>query len=247
MPKPDPPMESEKTVEPRKSASLLVVRGDPPEVLLLERHAAATFGSMQVFPGGVVEAQDYDAVWNEWAVSRGPFDRDERALRIAGIRETWEEAGILVATPGRPPGTDRSRPFIDVVRAGGHPLALDDLHDFAHWITPEGRPKRFDTRFFLVRAPEGQDASADGSELVACEWIGALQAVEKHVALMPPTYLNLLRLAESDTIEHAIAAAAARPPYTVLPVRDRFAGGVGVRIPAEAGYGVTEHLLRQQP
>ncbi|MCU1440727.1 MAG: hydrolase [Rhodoglobus sp.] len=238
---------SDPPIAPRKSASLLVVRGDPPEVLLLERHAAATFPSMQVFPGGVVEAQDYDAVWKDWANSRTPLDRDERAVRIAGIRETWEEAGILVACGGPPPGTDRSRPFIDVVRAGGHPLALDDLYDFAHWITPEARPKRFDTRFFLVRAPEGQDASADGSELVACEWIGATQAVDEHVALMPPTHLNLLRLAESPTVEHAIAAAAARPRFTVLPVRERFAGGVGVRIPAEAGYGVTEHLLRQQP
>jgi 8-oxo-dGTP pyrophosphatase MutT (NUDIX family) len=237
----------EPAVTPRKSASLLVVRGEPPEVLLVERHPAATFPSMQVFPGGVVEAQDFDAAWTQWATSRTPLDADERAVRIAGIRETWEEAGILVACSGPAPGADRTRAFIDVVRAGGHALDLDELHDFAHWITPETQPRRFDTRFFLVRAPESQEASADGTELVACEWIGPREATEKHVALMPPTHLNLLRLAESRTIDHAIAAAAARPPFAVLPVSARFAEGVGVRIPAEAGYGVTEHVLRQQP
>jgi 8-oxo-dGTP pyrophosphatase MutT (NUDIX family) len=229
-------------VEPRRSASLLVVRGEPIEVLLLERHAGATFPSQHVFPGGVVETHDYDAAWDEWAVSGADLSADERAVRIAGIRETWEEAGLLVCAAAPPVHLDRGTAFIDVVRGTGHPLRLDDLRDFAHWVTPEGQPRRFDTRFFVVPAPDRQDAAPDGTEIVGCQWIGALAATRTHRGLMPPTHLNLLRLAESPTVEHALAAATARSRFTVLPVRERLAGGIGVRIPAEAGYGVTEFV-----
>ena len=172
----------------------------------------------------------------------------ERAVRIAGIRETFEETALLLAT--RPDGgpidqperTDRS--FIDVVRASGGLLMLDDVQPFAHWITPEVSPRRFDTYFLLARAPVGQHAIPDGGETVALEWASPGETVkraESDAQIIFPTLLNLMRLAESTDSESAIDAARRRPLVTVMPtveVRD----GVKIAvIPAEAGYGATEY------
>jgi 8-oxo-dGTP pyrophosphatase MutT (NUDIX family) len=222
----------------RDAATLLVVRDDPFEVLMLRRHAGATFPSAVVFPGGVVEPDDHAEHWRERTTGGDDLDPEERALRIAAVRETWEESGILAAFHGAPGNADRSQPFAELTRGGR--IALEELHYFAHWITPAVRPKRFDTRFFLTRAPESQIAEVDGSENVELEWIGPRAALERNDSLMFPTRLNLARLAESETVDQAIAAASARPRFTVLPVFDASGGSPRILIPAEAGYGVTE-------
>lgn len=234
---------------PRLAATMLLVRDDPFEVLLARRHAKAVFASAVVFPGGAVDDDDYRDEWLPLLGSGAGLPRNERAIRIAGIREVFEETAVLLAR--RPDGSDVDQPdrtdasFLDVVRASGGRLLLDDLHPFGHWITPEVAPRRFDTHFLLARAPRGHQPTPDGSEIVGLEWTrpaDAVRAEREEPTLMFPTLLNLMRLAESDDAAGAIAAARNRPPFTVLPVLETRDGGANVIvIPAEAEYGVTEH------
>jgi len=228
---------------PRKAATLLVVRDDPFEVLMLRRHAGATFPSAMVFPGGVVEASDGDEEWLPHLIGADDLDAEERAYRIAALRETWEEASLLLAQDGGEQRED-SGSFLDLATSGGGRLDLGRLHHFAHWLTPVHLPKRFDTRFYLTAASRELVASFDGNETVSVEWItpqAALERAQQGDRMLVPTRLNLLRLAESSTVAEAIEATARRPFFSVMP---EFAGAVEggrlLRIPAEAGYGVTE-------
>lgn len=218
---------------PRKAATLLVVRDDPFEVLMMRRSSGVTFPSAMVFPGGVVEADDSDEKWMSRLLGADGLDPEERGYRVAALRETWEEAGLLLAHDG--PAVDD---FTDAT------FDLSRLHHFAHWLTPTHLPKRFDTRFYLTTATRDQVASFDGNETVSVEWIAphdALDRAERGDRMLVPTRLNLLRLAESATSAEAITAAAGRPFFSVMPeFLGAVEGGRRLGIPAEAGYGVTE-------
>jgi 8-oxo-dGTP pyrophosphatase MutT (NUDIX family) len=235
---------------PRLAATMVLVRDDPYEVLLVRRHAKAVFASALVFPGGVVDDDDYSDEWMPLLGSGSELPRQERAIRIAAIRETFEETALLLAS--RPDGSDLAQPertdasFLNVVRESGGLLMLGDVHPFGHWITPEAAPRRFDTHFLLARAPGGQQAIPDGGETVALGWANpadaVLRAQDGEQSIMFPTLLNLMRLAESENSASAISAAQHRDPYTVLPVVELREDAIQmVVIPAAAGYGVTEH------
>jgi 8-oxo-dGTP pyrophosphatase MutT (NUDIX family) len=219
---------------PRRAATLLVVRDDPFEVLMMRRSAGATFPSMLVFPGGVVEPSDASDEWMPRLSGAEGLEVEERAYRIAALRETWEEAGLLLANDGPAAALD------DVV------FDLSRLHHFAHWLTPTHLPKRFDTRFYLTSATRQHEASFDGDETVSVEWIAPLDALaraEHGDRILVPTRLNLMRLAESSTVGEAIAATSTRPFFSVMPeFVGPVEGGRLLRIPAEAGYGVTEAI-----
>lgn len=236
----------------RLAATVLVVRDDPFEVLTVRRHAGATFASAIVFPGGVVDPDDHDEAWLPLLTGAEELDPRERAIRIAGIRETFEETGLLLAR--RPDDSDVDQPdaaalrFIDTVRASGGRLRLDEVVHFGHWITPKQNPKRFDTHFLLARAPRNQTATADGTEAINVEWAAPLALVERAEQgernIMFPTYANLLRLAESGTTTDALHRAAARPRFAVHARAETRLDGTRVSIiSAEAGYGITEFPL----
>jgi 8-oxo-dGTP pyrophosphatase MutT (NUDIX family) len=238
-------------VVPRPSASLLLVRDDPFEVLMVRRAAETFFPAALVFPGGVVDESDHDEAWLPLVSGADRLDSSERALRIAALREAFEESALFVAHDGRgaalppPPGcaTDDFRAL--VTASGGH-LPLEALAPFGHWITPAASPRRYDTHFFLCAAPDGQEAVCDGAETVALEWVRPSVALARAEAgereILFPTRMNLRRLAESDTVADALAAARARPRFTVEPRAERRAEGLAMLIPEEAGYGVTEEL-----
>ncbi|MET0371125.1 MAG: NUDIX hydrolase [Sphingobium sp.] len=242
-------------VVPRPAATILVLRDDPFEVLMVRRHGNGMFASALVFPGGLVDPGDRDERWTSLVSGAGGLEAEERALRIAAYRETFEESALLLARDpsGRsvPCPGDGDMAFIDIVAASGGTLPLDDLVRFGHWITPEGAPKRFDTHFFLARAPEGQDAICDGGETVALEWVTPrdvlARAADGDLSILFPTRMNLKRLAESETVADALAAARARPLFTVMPKPERLPDGIVVRIPAEAGYGETENFHPRPP
>lgn len=237
-------------VVPRPAATILVIRDDPFEVLMVRRHSEAYFSSALVFPGGLVDPGDRDPAWLELIEGADAFDEGERALRIAAYRETYEEAAILAArgaTGTCPAPADAAGvPFHDIVRATGGKLDLAGLERFGHWVTPATAPKRFDTHFFLCAAPSGQEAVCDGGETVALEWIAPRDAIARAEAgersILFPTLSNLRRLVESETVAEAMAAARRRPPFTVHPRAEKREGGMAVVIPAEAGYPVTEHF-----
>ncbi|WP_454885185.1 NUDIX hydrolase [Sphingomonas oryzagri] len=235
---------------PRLAATLLVVRDDPFEVLMVRRNDRGQFASVLVFPGGVVEPQDRDEAWLAHVDGAGGLDADERAVRIAAIRETFEETAVLVAEDCPPLGDVAALPFLEIVRTHGLRLKLDGLVPFAHWVTPERAPKRFDTHFYVARAGSDGVAVCDGAETVALEWAAPAAIIERaqggERSILFPTLSNLRRLAESNDTATALEAARRRPHFTVHPRPEPAEGGTIVRIPAETGYAETEHFYSRE-
>ena len=251
---------------PLPAATVVILRdgGDGIEVFMVVRHQEIDFASgALVFPGGKVDAQDSAVDWAELAPDAAAAPG--RAFMVAAARETFEEAGLVLA---RRRGTQamlgagethrlvemsRARllagetTFLDLVRAEDLLLATDLMLPFAHWITPERVGKRFDTHFLLVTAPVEQLGAHDGSESVEGFWIAPEQALREAQAgrrtLVLPTQMNLTKLARHASVAEAVAAARASPIVTVTPRIERTADGRKLHIPAEAGYGVTEILV----
>ncbi|MDO7842211.1 NUDIX hydrolase [Sphingomonas immobilis] len=240
---------------PRPAATILVLRDDPFEVLMVRRHGNGQFASALVFPGGLVDPADHDPAWLPLLDGADGLEEGERALRIAAFRETFEESALLLAR--RADGTPVACPaagdlsFRETVAASGGLLPLGDLAHFGHWITPDMAPKRFDTHFFLAEAPAGQEAICDGGETVALEWVAPrdilARAADGDLSILFPTRMNLKRLAESGSVAEAIAAARVRPRFTVHPKPEKREGGIAVVIPIEAGYGETENFHPHPP
>lgn len=223
-------------VVPRLAASLILLRdsGEGLEVLMVERTGSASYAAGKfVFPGGTVDAAD--------ATLAGP----QAALRVAAIRETYEECGLLLAEPV-PLRVTPVQDFTALVQTAGCTLATHHLVPFAHWITPPHLPKRFDTHFFLAPAPADQTATADLREVVSAAWlrpeavVAAAEAADLN--LMFATYMNLRWLARHGTVAAALAAARARPIVTVIPEPADSPEGRVFRIPEAAAYGETDVL-----
>lgn len=260
-------MTEKKPAEIKPAATILLLRDQPTfEVLMVKRHHQIDFASgALVFPGGKSHAGDHDPAWAEHVLGWDEFDAEQRAMRIAAIREVFEEAGILLAKRrDGSPITGEACPmdvrqavdtgataFIDVVRDLDARLDLAALTIFARWITPVMVPKRFDTWFYLVNAPEDQLAACDGRETVDAEWIAPSEALRLAEAgertVIFPTRMNLQLLAEAASAADAVARAEARELVTVLPqVQERPHGRVLV-LPPHAGYGVVEESLGALP
>lgn len=249
---------------PKPASTVVLVRDAPGlEVLMVRRSAGMAFGaSAWVFPGGKVAAADADPAWDD--LSDGNYDHYERSLRIAAAREVFEESGLLLATrggdeldAGGSARFDALRASVEadpalmlkLVRDAGLRLTLDRLAPFAHWITPSFEPRRFDTHFFLVRAPADQVVRHDGREAVDHQWVAPQDLLARRRAgeakLMFPTRLNLEVLARSASAAEAEAAARARKVVTVEPRVEERADGKVLVIPAEAGYGLTEERMKE--
>ena len=245
------------------AATILLLRDAPQfEVLMVKRHHQIDFASgALVFPGGKSHAGDHDPAWADHVLGWDGYDAEQRGLRIAAIREVFEEAGILLAVRrnGEPIGGEAcpmevrkavdagTTAFLDVVRDLEARLDLSMLTTFARWITPPLTPKRFDTWFYVVAAPDDQLAACDGRETVDAEWIAPSEALRLAATgarkVIFPTRMNLQLLAEAGDAADAVARAAARSLVTVQPqVQERPHGRVLV-LPPDAGYGVVEEKL----
>jgi 8-oxo-dGTP pyrophosphatase MutT (NUDIX family) len=242
------------------AATILLVRdgADGLEVLMVERHANIGFaGGAMVWPGGKVDPADFDEGWLQAAEGLEGLEDDERAARVAALREAYEETGMLLATRnGEPIGAQAStltdmRGRVDrdatlfqpLVRGHGLKLAAADLKPFARWIPPPALHKRFDTRFYLANVPKCQDAIQDGTEAVDIVWIKPQAALDDLAAgkrkIIFPTARNLELLALSNSVEAAFADLAARPAGIVQPIIEN---GV-LKIRNDLGYPVTEEKL----
>jgi hypothetical protein len=119
-------------------------------------------------------------------------------------------------------------------------LALDELVPYAHWITPEGMPKRFDTWFFLAAVPPEQVGAHDGRESTDSIWVSPREALaggESGRFKLPfPTTRNLIKLDKQPGVKAALEDARSKPVVTVTPVMTKLNGGRQLRIPREAGY-----------
>lgn len=241
----------------RPAATILLVRDAPAfEVLMVKRHHQIDFASgALVFPGGKTHQGDHDPAWAAHATAWAETPEAERPLRIAAIREVYEEAGMLLARdaagevfhgddrmgPAREAVARDERPFIDLVAELGVRIDLAALTPFARWVTPELMPKRFDTWFYLAQANSEQLACCDGWETVDAEWIAPAEAIALAAAgerkVIFPTRMNLQLLAEASSGADAVARALRRPLVTVEPKVQPREGGPVLVIPADAGYG----------
>jgi 8-oxo-dGTP pyrophosphatase MutT (NUDIX family) len=207
----------------RLAATVMMVRDDPFQVLMVKRNAREPFASALVFPGGVVEPEDFSEVWLPHLEGSESFTANGRALRVAACRESWEEVGLL---PGcaRPPMAREAAgdgSFLNHALRHGVRLMLHELTAFAHWITPEAAPKRFDTYFYICPIRHAEQARCDGRETVALEWVEPRAALEAEIrgarTLLLPTRENLKLLAQSEDSESAIAAARVRKIAPIMP------------------------------
>jgi 8-oxo-dGTP pyrophosphatase MutT (NUDIX family) len=251
---------------PASTAVILRDGADGIEVFMVVRHHEIDFASgALVFPGGKVDAEDADAAWAELA-PKAPTAPD-RSFFVAAGRETFEEAGLVLA---RRRGTQEmvdadgahrlvetyraallkgDTTFVDIVRKENLTLAADLMVPFAHWITPEPVPKRFDTHFFLITAPMVQLGAHDGAESVEGLWVTPQQALREAEAgtrtLVFATRMNLEKLARYRTVAEAVELTRSRPVVTVMPKAMRTPRGRLLQIPAEADYGVTEVFVEE--
>jgi len=235
---------------PRPSATLVVVREGPsgPEVLLLRRAERGDLNSgAWVFPGGMVEPGDHGVAafstgLDDAAASRRlGVPRGGLAFYAAAVRECFEECGLLFACSGQgelcsAEEAERLAPWrtglhrgecslADLCRDNGLLLALDRLAYLSHWVTPLGRPKRFDTRFFVAEAPSGHIALHDDTELLEHRWLRPADALAQGAALklMTPTLKTLEELARFDRV--ASLMAWARSPREVPLTMPRIGTG----------------------
>ncbi len=229
----------------------------PPDLLLMERAATMAFApGALVFPGGAVDAADL-LLAEQMQIS---LPLDEAAARIAAVRETLEESGLGIAFPDDFPvealATMRQAmvegaAFADLLTARGVTLDLHALVPFARWHPAmiEGATRVFDTRFYLARAPQGQEAQEDATENVHLLWTSAAAILTRCDAgegkVIFPTRRNLERLARFDSFVAIAAHAAAIPVEKVTPWMEERADGRHLCIPDHLGYPVTSELLRR--
>jgi 8-oxo-dGTP pyrophosphatase MutT (NUDIX family) len=251
-------------VAPRPASTTLLLRDGATtsgiEVFMMVRHHQIEFSSgALVFPGGSVDQGDKEIVAAAELHSGGEgLDPAALGFRVAAIRETFEESGILlarrqgshalidagqageIAAAYRAPLCEGKTTFRNVLVENKLWLALDELVPYAHWITPEGMPKRFDTWFFLAAAPPDQLGAHDGKESTDSIWLSPREALEGgesgRFKLPFPTTRNLIKLGKQASVAGALADACSKPVVTVMPVMTRQNGGRQLVIPREAGY-----------
>lgn len=222
------------SVPMRDAATVVLVRAGasaPIEVFLMRRVKQMEFaGGMTVFPGGGVDPRDaeVDLAWTGpdedwWAEQFHTDAATAQALVCAAVRELFEECGVLLAArqDGSFPDTsqltaeraglvDKSLSFAQFLRDAGLSLRADLLRPLAHWITPLGEKRRYDTRFFLAVLPEGQTADGETTEAAETGWATPQAAIAswddgKHF-LLPPTWTQLKELSKYDSVDDALAA-----------------------------------------
>lgn len=256
-------MSEEKVVVPRPAATILLCKDGPDglETFMVVRHHKIDFASgALVFPGGKVSELDQHAEVRENCAGAENLDDEALAFQVAAIREVFEECGVLLA---RRRGQDALIPgdelaplehyrrtldsgevgILDFLREEDLILACDRMEPFAHWITPSMMPKRFDTHFFIARAPEDHVAAHDGHEAVDSIWITPERVVreseEGKWTVIFPTRLNVKMLGESARVDEALQAARDRSIVTVEPWIEMENETRFLCIPPEAGYYIS--------
>ena len=222
--------------EPKQAATVLLLRDGVRglEVYLLRRTRGMPFaGGMTAYPGGGVDPRDGDVetAWAgpspaEWAHAFGCDERTARELVCAAVRETFEEAGVLLA--GTADGGDvvpdvsgddweeqrqallaRELSLAELLADRGLALRSDLLRPFAHWITPPAEPRRYDTKFFAAALPVGQEARHVTGEADEVSWLTPSAALAEMTSgtrpMLPPTIHTLEQLEPFADVAAALA------------------------------------------
>lgn len=237
----------------RFAATVLLVRDAPGgvEVFMQQRHAAADFGGMYVFPGGKVDPADShgevaafcDGVDDRIASAQLGLPDGGLAFWIAALRECFEECGVLLAHDARDLPVDPAAAparfhayqqqlrdggigLADICRAEGMRLSVQRMLYFSHWITPEGPPRRYDTRFFIAEVAADQRAGHDEWESIDSVWTRPEVALARRAAgelqMIYPTLTTLESISGSPdvaTLLQRVRRGAHLPEWT--PERGR--------------------------
>ena len=205
----------------RPSATVVLARPGPhdPELFMVRRHEDSSFGSAYAFPGGVVDADD--TLVHRYCTGLSILEADAHLgvrgdgldLYTAAIRELFEETGVLLADAqgirvdlqqARDALNDGSGRWSDFVSQNELGLQCDELHYFAHWVTPRALERRYSTRFFLARMPEGQQASHCGGELTDSRWATAHDMLDAERAGEVELHFPTIKVLESIARHKAI-------------------------------------------
>ncbi|MGW3986098.1 NUDIX hydrolase [Streptomyces sp. NPDC004830] len=233
-------------VTPKRAATVMLLKdtGSGPAVHMLRRRASMAFaGGAYAYPGGGVDPRDDDhqvrwagptLAW--WARRLGVGEAEAQAIVCAAVRETYEEAGVLLAGPapdavvGDTTGADweadraalvaRELSFAEFLDRRGLVLRSDLLGAWTRWITPEFESRRYDTWFFVAALPEGQRTRNASTEADRTVWIAPSDAAARYddgeLLMMPPTIATLRQLTAYGTAAEALAAAPERDLTPVL-------------------------------
>ncbi|MBF6590841.1 MAG: NUDIX domain-containing protein [Ktedonobacterales bacterium] len=235
-------------VTPRAAGAIVLMRAGAGEgtgggiaVFMVRRHVRSEFApDVFVFPGGSVKHDDRETeLAPDLCAPTGPGPMTlGSGFRVAALRECFEEAGVLLARRGSEPlaiGAQDAGRFAAyraalqsrtvglgaVARTEGLTLATDALSHWAHWITPEAFPLRFDTHFFLAAMPEGQEAAYDQQETTEGVWIAPEEALARSAAgdfpLVFATLHQLRALSDMRDVAQARARFAGTTPRTIMP------------------------------
>ena len=256
-----PSVEDPEAVPIRHAATVMVVADQPTlQVLMVQRTSRAVFGpSAWVFPGGRVDPDDaadlshvVHGLSDEDASTMLEVPSNGRAWWIAGLRETLEEAGLLLGAGDAGISViERTRDavhadagvFVDALAANQLSLDLSEMAEVARFITPMGPPRRFDARFFVAHAPKGQIPRHDEEEVVQHVWVEPATAIQRFreddFPMMSVTHRMLACLARYDSADEVVAAAAKRNEAQRVRVNDPD-GVYEVVLPGEPGYETAE-------
>ncbi|CAL9511992.1 hypothetical protein SUDANB1_03647 [Streptomyces sp. enrichment culture] len=233
-------------VTPKRAATVMLLKdtGSGTAVHMLRRRASMAFaGGAYAYPGGGVDPRDDDhhvrwagptRAW--WADRLGTDETAAQAIVCAAVRETYEEAGVLLAGPaadsvvGDTTGADweadraalvaRDLSFAEFLDRRGLVLRSDLLGAWTRWITPEFESRRYDTWFFVAALPEGQRTRNASTEADRTVWIAPSKAAvgydKGELLMMPPTIATLRQLTAYDTAAGALEAAPGRDLTPVL-------------------------------
>jgi 8-oxo-dGTP pyrophosphatase MutT (NUDIX family) len=245
--------------EPRQASTVLLLRdgagqhgGAQLQVYLLRRTKGMPFaGGMTAYPGGGVDPRDGDTeiAWAgptpaQWAAAFGCDERVARELVCAAVRETFEEAGVLLAGPPdasagsagivldvsgndweeqRQALLSRELSLAELLAGRGLAVRSDLLRPFAHWITPPVEPRRYDTKFFAAALPTGQEARHVSGEADEASWLTPAAALAEMRTgsrpMLPPTIHTLSQL---EPFPDVAAALAGSPPEPLHPISPTF-------------------------
>lgn len=254
-----------------EAAGAAAADGRGVEVFMQVRASTMAFASgAAVFPGGSVDPSDYEGseAWgtdsdaNAAVLRHDPQDADAAkragAVVSAALRESYEECGVLLATPPLAAAATATpttaRPWVEaqdredlsahrsslsaVLARRGLVPDLGALREVDRWVTPEGEPRRYDTHFFVAALPQGQEADGETTESAQSFWIAPAEALRRFAAgdlfLMPPTWAQLERLSQAGGVEQALRLSATG---ITQPILDRSDGRVVARFWGSEAYG----------
>lgn len=245
---------------PRQAATVLLVRDGTAglEVYLLRRTRGMPFaGGMTAYPGGGVDPRDgdVDVAWagpppSAWGSALGCDERLARELVCAAVRETFEEAGVLLAGPADSVVPDvagddwerqrqallaRELSLAELLSSRGLVLRSDLLRPYAHWIAPPREPRRYDTKFFAAALPEGQVARHVSGEADEAVWLTPSAALHEASAglrpMLPPTLHTLGQLERYPDVAAVLAGAPPEPLHPIMPRFEKTPDGTWAVLP----------------